>query len=159
MINVCFVCLGNICRSPTAEGVMKHLVAQAGLQGSIQVDSAGTSAYHVGEPPERRAVASASRRGIDISGRSRQFVREDFQRFDYVLAMDGSNQKDLLALAPNDEAEAKVSLLRSFDPASSPDAGVPDPYYGGADGFELVLDLCLAACQGLLGRVREEYSI
>ncbi|MBN2195668.1 MAG: low molecular weight phosphotyrosine protein phosphatase [Polyangiaceae bacterium] len=159
MVHVCFVCLGNICRSPMAEGVMRHLVAAAGLGDTIAVESAGTSAYHEGEPPDARSRAAARARGIDVGGRSRRFVRQDFSRFDYVIAMDTENLDDLIGLAPDPAAERKVSLLLAFDPASPPHASVPDPYYGGADGFGRVLDLCTAGCRGLIEHIRREQGI
>ncbi len=154
-ILVCFVCLGNICRSPTAEGVMRHLVREAGLEARIGIESAGTAAHHVGEPPDPRAREAAGRRAIELSGRARRFRTEDFDRFDYVLAMDRENLSDLRALRPDGSREAPLSLLRSFDPAASPEAEVPDPYYGGEQGFDEVLDLCEAACRGLLARIVE----
>ena len=159
MVSLCFVCLGNICRSPTAEGVMRHLVREAGLEVQVRVDSAGTAGYHTGEAPDRRARAAGARRGIEISGGARQFERADFQRFDYVLALDGSNHEDLAALAPGPAALAKLHLLRSFDPATPAGADVPDPYYGGDDGFDYVLELCLAACRPLLERIRREHGL
>lgn len=159
MVSVCFVCLGNICRSPTAEGVMRHLVREAGLEGAVRVDSAGTGNWHVGESPDRRASAAGRRRGIEVSGAARQFRRADFERFDYVLAMDGTNYDDLVELAPNAEAKKKIHLLRSFDPASPANAPVPDPYYGGVEGFDEVVELCLAACRPLLERIRREHRI
>lgn len=147
---VCFVCLGNICRSPTAEGVFRHLVEQAGLTDQIEIDSAGTAAYHAGEPPDRRSAATARRRGVPLRGRARQFVREDFARFDHVLAMDQHNLDALRQLAPDDAARDRVRLLRDHDPSSAAGAEVPDPYYGGPDGFDEVFDICMAACRGLL---------
>lgn len=153
------MCLGNICRSPTAEGVMRHLIKQASLDDQIEVDSAGTIAYHAGERPDSRAQAAARARGIEVDGRARRFERADWDRFDYVVAMDGSNYDDLLNQAPNDEATAKLFLLRSFDPKSPPDAPVPDPYYGGQHGFDLVLDLCDAACRGLLAKIRQTHAL
>ncbi len=159
MVSVCFVCLGNICRSPTAEGVMRHLVREAGLENDVRVDSAGTGSWHVGEAPDRRARAAGKRHGIDIGGAARQFQRSDFSRFDYVLAMDGTNYRELAALAPNADAKKKLYLLRSFDPASSKDADVPDPYYGGAEGFDEVLELSLAACRALLERIRKDHGL
>lgn len=129
---------------------MRHLVQSAGLAEQIRLDSAGTSAYHEGEAPDGRATATARRRGIILSGASRAVVPEDFARFDLIVAMDRTNREALWRMAPSPEARARVVLLRSFDPASPPDAEVPDPYYGGADGFERVLDICTAACQGLL---------
>jgi protein-tyrosine phosphatase len=159
MLRLCFVCLGNICRSPTAEGVMRHLVREAGLEGSIEVDSAGTIAYHAGEPPDSRAEAAARARGIILTGRARRFERADWDRFDYVLAMDRANFEDLREVAPHDSALAKLFTLRSFDPESPPNAPVPDPYYGGPDGFEKVLDHCHAACRGLLAHVRAKHGL
>jgi protein-tyrosine phosphatase len=138
---------------------MRHLVREAGLEGSVKIDSAGTAGYHSGEAPDRRARAAGARRGIEIGGAARQFERADWQRFDYVLAMDRSNRDDLAATAPNGQLLTKLHLLRSFDPASPAGADVPDPYYGGEDGFDLVLDLCLAACRPLLERVRREYGL
>jgi len=138
---------------------MRHLVEEAGLGRQIRVDSAGTAGYHTGESPDRRARAAGARRGIEIGGGARQFQRADFQRFDYVLAMDSSNHEDLAALAAGPEALAKLHLLRSFDPATPKGADVPDPYYGGDDGFDLVLDLCLSACRPLLERLRHEHGL
>lgn len=159
MIRVCFVCLGNICRSPTAEGVMAHLLEKAGLEDAVEIDSAGTSAYHVGESPDRRSTAAARKRGIRLFGASRQFVKGDFKRFDYVVAMDTSNRSRLMALAHDEHARAKISLLRDFDPDSPADAEVPDPYYGGERGFDEVLDICLAGCRGLLDHLRAKHSL
>ncbi|MCA9649102.1 MAG: low molecular weight phosphotyrosine protein phosphatase [Myxococcales bacterium] len=151
---VCFVCLGNICRSPTAEGVFRHLVEEAGLSGAFEIDSAGTAAYHAGESPDRRSAATARRRGVPLGGRARQFVREDFGRFDHVLAMDRANLEALRRLAPSEKARAKVRLLRDHDPRAPAEAEVPDPYYGGPDGFDDVFDICMAACRGLLDELR-----
>jgi len=159
MVAVCFVCLGNICRSPTAEGVMRHLVREAGLEGAIRVDSAGTGGWHAGDSPDRRACAAGRRRGIEISGAARQFQRSDFAEFDYVVAMDGSNYDDLAELAPNAEAKKKLHLLRSFDPAAPAGASVPDPYYGGVEGFDEVVELCIAACRPLLERIRKDHGL
>jgi protein-tyrosine phosphatase len=159
MVRLCFVCLGNICRSPTAEAVMLDLVNKAGLGSSIEVDSAGTAGYHAGERPDARAAAAASRRGIELRSRARQFRAKDYDRFDYVLAMDQSNFDDLAELAGSASAREKLHLLRSFDPKSPRGAGVPDPYYGGDDGFEQVLDICTAACSGLLARVKKEHGL
>ncbi len=154
-MRICFVCLGNICRSPTAEAVMRGVLARAGLAARVVLDSAGTGAWHVGEPSDPRTRAAARRRGVDIDHRGRQFGRDDFARFDLVLAMDVANQRALLAMAPDPAAASKVRLLRSFDPAAAHGAEVPDPYYGGPDGFDRVLDVCEAACAGLLVHVRE----
>jgi len=159
MIRLCFVCLGNICRSPTAEGVMLHLVEQEGLSGQILVESAGTADYHVGERPDRRSLATAKRHGVSLPSRAQQFAREDFARFDLVLAMDTQNRDALLALAPDELARGKVLLLRSFEPDAPLDAAVPDPYYGGPEGFEQVFAICEAACRGLLAHLRRVYRL
>lgn len=158
MTKLLFVCLGNICRSPTAEGVMRKVVRDEGLEKSVEIDSAGTGGWHVGEPPDRRATAAARERGIDLGGAARQFEPGDFDRFDLVLAMDSENRRDLLALAPDDDTRAKVRLLREFDPdaRASGDLDVPDPYFGGDDGFEHVLDLVDAATRGLLHELRAQ---
>jgi protein-tyrosine phosphatase len=155
-VNILFVCLGNICRSPTAEGVMRRLVADAGLQQGIELDSAGTGAWHVGEPPDERATDAARRRGITLEGRARQVRAEDFEHFDLILAMDRSNERALRQLAPKESSSAKVHLLREFDPAGTglDDLDVPDPYYDGQRGFDIVLDQVQAACAGLLEHVR-----
>jgi protein-tyrosine phosphatase len=149
-----FVCLGNICRSPTAEGVMRELVRREGLEDQIALDSAGTGGWHVGDPPDARATATARTRGIVLDGAARQVRASDFDDFDLLLAMDRSNLRDLRHLAPDEDARAKVRLLREFDPGSDGDLDVPDPYYGGPGGFERVLDLVQAACEGLLGEIR-----
>ena len=145
-----FVCLGNICRSPTAEALMRHHVAARGLEGRILVESAGTGAWHVGHPADPRAAAEARIRGVVMDGRARQFVASDFARCDMVLAMDAQNAADLRALAPDGPARAKVRLLREFDPAAPHDPVVPDPYFGGADGFAEVFDMVDQACRGLI---------
>jgi protein-tyrosine phosphatase len=157
-VRVCFVCLGNICRSPTAEGVMRAALARAGLDGRVIVDSAGTGGWHVGERPDPRTCAAAARRGIELDHLGQQFRRDDFARFDLILAMDAANLRALRSLAPDEAARAKVALFRSFDPASPPDAEVPDPYYGGADGFEHVLDICEAACAGVIAELRRRLA-
>jgi len=147
--------MGNICRSPTAEGVMRRLIDDAGLSDSIELDSAGTGGWHAGEPPDERAALAASRRGVMLEGSARQVRESDFRRFDLLIALDRSNLRDLLAIAPDEEAAEKVRLLREFDPASADgDLDVPDPYYGGDRGFETVLDMVEAACRGLLDELR-----
>jgi protein-tyrosine phosphatase len=155
-MRILFVCMGNICRSPTAEGVMRGLLRAEGLEQAIAIDSAGTGGWHAGDPPDARAVAAARTRDIVVEGAARQVTAEDFDDFDLVLAMDRENERDLLARAPDDEARAKVRLLREFDAASvaAGDLDVPDPYYGGPNGFDRVLDLVEAACRGLLDEVR-----
>ena len=155
-MRILFVCMGNICRSPTAEGVMRGLLRAEGLEDRIEIDSAGIGGWHAGAPPDERATEAARRRGVALDGAARQVTAEDFRRFDLLLAMDRENMRDLVHLAPDGEARAKVRLLREFDPASAGggDLDVPDPYYGGANGFEHVLDLVEAACRGLLDEVR-----
>jgi len=152
-MRICFVCLGNICRSPTAHGVMLRLVEDAGLGGVIEIDSAGTAAYHVGELPDERSRAAARRRGIELTHRARQFIRADLDRFDLVVAMDGQNLERLQRLAGGRGGPPLV-LLRSFDPSAAAGAEVPDPWGGGEDGFEQVLDQCERACAGLLAHAR-----
>jgi protein-tyrosine phosphatase len=158
-VRICFVCLGNICRSPTAEGVMRLSLERAGLADRVSIDSAGTGAWHVGELPDPRTRAAAARRGIDLDHRARQFRRADYARFDRILTMDAANQRAVLALAPDPAARSRVRLLRSYDPASPPGAEVPDPYYGEGDGFERVLEICEAACAGLVADLRRELGI
>ena len=148
-IKVLFVCMGNICRSPTAEGVFSQKLKEAGLQDIIEVDSAGTHAYHIGEAPDPRARKSALRRGVDLDAlRARRAVAEDFERFDYVLAMDRDNLDALAAICPYG-SEYKLQLFLSYAPNLETDE-VPDPYYGGAMGFERVLDMVEEAANGLL---------
>ena len=151
---VLFVCMGNICRSPTAEGVMRRLLDEEGLSDSIEVDSAGTGAWHAGSGPDPRAIAAAQRRGISLTGAARQVRLSDFDDFDRIVALDRENARDLRRLAPDDEARAKVRLLREYDPAHGGDLDVPDPYYGADDGFGHVLDLVDAACRGLIDDLR-----
>lgn len=138
---------------------MRHLLETEQLAAHIEIDSAGTGAWHVGEPPDRRARAAGKRRGIDVRGRARRVVTKDFEYFDYVIAMDRANHSDLRRMAPNQEGEVKIELFRNFDPSSPRDADVPDPYYGEGDGFERVLDICEAACRGLLQHIRENHRL
>jgi protein-tyrosine phosphatase len=151
-VRVLFVCMGNICRSPTAEGVMRRLLEDEGLD--VEIDSAGTGGWHAGEPPDERATLAARRRGVTLEGAARQVRPEDFRRFDLLIALDRSNLRELLARAPDEEAAEKVRLLREFDPAADGDFDVPDPYYGGDRGFETVLDMVDAACRGLIDELR-----
>src|SRR6478609_628983 len=144
-MRILFVCLGNICRSPTAEATMRKLVAEAGLDGEVEVDGAGTGSWHLGEPPDERAAQAAARRGIELGGAARTVTRRDFDANDVLVAMDRSNRDDLLALAPSDEERAKVRLL-----LTEPERDVPDPYYGGADEFDRVLDVVDEGCRALL---------
>lgn len=151
-IGVLFVCLGNICRSPTAEGVFRKRVADAGMSEIIRVDSAGTHAYHTGEPPDRRAVLAAQRRGVDLSNiRARRIATTDFESFDFVLAMDASNLRNLQELCPVKYAD-RLQLFLDYSNGAA-EREVPDPYYGGALGFERVLDLVEEAAEGLLRSV------
>lgn len=159
MVRLCFVCLGNICRSPTAEGIMLHLVAEARLGDHLAIESAGTAGYHVGEAPDSRTLATARARGVALPSRARKWQRADFAHFDLVLAMDAENRDRLLQMAPDAAARDKVRLLRSFDGAAERDAAVPDPYYGEGDGFERVFDICDAACRGLLAHLRREHGL
>jgi protein-tyrosine phosphatase len=155
MVRVLFVCLGNICRSPTAEGVFRNVVARAGFAGVIEIDSAGTHAYHVNAPPDARAQAAARRRGIDLSPlRGRQAVRADIERFDYILAMDEENRDNLLAICPSG-LEHKIRLFLEYAP-DRPEREVPDPYFGGDSGFDRVLDMIEDASHGLLAHLRQQ---
>ena len=151
---VLFVCLGNICRSPTAEGVLRHLAAKEAPGLALEVDSAGTADYHIGAPPDARSQRAALRRGIDISSlRARQVVADDFARFDLILAMDAENLRELQALQPRN---SRASLKRFLDYAPEIEVrDVPDPYYGKAAAFEKVLDLTTAAARGLLAALQE----
>jgi protein-tyrosine phosphatase len=148
-IRILFVCMGNICRSPAGEGVMRSLVTQAGLDGRIQVASAGTISLHAGELPDARMRAAALRRGYALTSRARQIDATDFDRFDLVLTMDEDNLRNVSALAKTDDHRRKVRRFVEFCRTHA-DASVPDPYYGGVDGFEHVLDLLEDGCRGWL---------
>ncbi len=151
MIKVLFVCMGNICRSPTAEGVFRHKVEQASLENKISIDSAGTHAYHVGSPPDTRAQNAALKRDIDLSSQcARRVSSDDFSEFDYIVAMDESNKDDLLSICPAGY-ENRVHLFLDF--ADSNETEVPDPYYGQGRGFEIVLNLVEDASDGLLRHI------
>lgn len=152
-MRVLFVCLGNICRSPTAEGVMRHQLQQAGLAAQVAVDSAGTAAWHIGKAPDPRTCAAAAQRGYRLHElRARQVEAEDFARFDLILAMDHDNLRELQRLRP-DSAGAELDLLLRRGGLAEHE--VPDPYYGGSDGFERVLDLVESACERLIEQIRE----
>ncbi len=152
-IGVLFVCMGNICRSPTAEAAFRHAVKQAGLEQVIECDSAGTHGYHIGEPPDQRAQKTALRRGYDMSNlRGRMVGRQDFERFDHVIAMDRHNLALLENLCPKQHAH-KLALYGDFD-AEYAGREVPDPYYGGPQGFEQVLDMIEAVSRSLIARLR-----
>ncbi|MBN3878962.1 MULTISPECIES: low molecular weight protein-tyrosine-phosphatase [unclassified Nostoc] len=151
-----FVCLGNICRSPSAENIMNHLIEQAGLSDRILCDSAGTSSYHVGSSPDRRmSSAAAAKLGIKLRGRARQFQKSDFQDFDLILAMDRENYENILTLDQTKQYQHKVRLMCEFCSRHTLKE-VPDPYYGGQEGFNQVIDLLIDACEGLLTKVKSE---
>lgn len=156
-VRVLFVCMGNICRSPTAHGVFRALVKERNLQKVIEIDSAGTHAYHTGEPPDQRAQYTANQRGINLSDlRARPVKERDFDQFDYILAMDESNYSDLLAQCP-EEAKSKIYLFLSFAPQLNR-RSVPDPYYGGNKGFESVFDMIEHASKGLIDEIEQRFS-
>lgn len=158
MVKVLFVCMGNICRSPTAQGVFYNLLAENALLDQVSVDSAGTHAYHVGEPPDRRSQAAALARAVDLSNqRARQVVPEDFDTFDYVLAMDRENLDSLNYICPRQHRNKVALFLNYAEKARSRE--VPDPYYGGERGFEKVLDLVQDASRGLLRHIRATHRI
>lgn len=152
-MRILFVCMGNICRSPSAEGVFRHVLATQAPELAIEIDSAGTHDYHVGDPPDRRSIAAAKRRGIDLSGlRARMVATEDFAQYDLILAMDDQNLGELKRRAPARYHE-RIRLLMDFAPQAT-SRHVPDPYYGGAQGFEEVLDLLEEAARGLVEELR-----
>jgi protein-tyrosine phosphatase len=152
---ILFVCLGNIVRSPLAENMFLHLADQAGLGEKYLADSAGTGGWHAGEQPDSRMRRVAADHGFEYSGRARQFERRDFDRFDLIVAMDRNNRSDLLRIARSEADRARVRLMREFDPLGGPNADVPDPYYGGIDGFEKVYRIVERACRGLLESLEE----
>lgn len=149
---ILFVCLGNICRSPAAENIMNYLISQAGLTESFSCDSAGTSGYHIGAPPDARMTVAAQKRGITLQGKARRFEVSDFTKFDLILAMDRDNYRDLLSLDPLGKHHHKVKLMSDFA-TQHQFKDVPDPYYGGQQGFDRVIDLLLDSCQGLLAEL------
>lgn len=158
MVKVLFVCMGNICRSPTAEGVFRHVVNQADLSDKIHIDSAGTHAYHVGNPPDARAQETARRRNIDLSSqRARKVQANDFHQFDYVICMDHNNHADLEHICPVGQEE-RLSLFLDFATQYN-ETEVPDPYYGGAQGFEHVFDMVEDASRGLLSAIKDKYNL
>ena len=156
-VRILFVCMGNICRSPSAEGVFTHFVIEENLQERFHIDSAGTHGYHVGNPPDARSAATAKERGYDLSSlRSRKVTYEDLEEFDYILAMDRDNYHGLVMMASSDEQKGKIQLFLEYATEADTDE-VPDPYYGGAQGFEHVLDLIESASKGFLEHVKETH--
>ncbi|MCL6668226.1 low molecular weight protein-tyrosine-phosphatase [Streptomyces panaciradicis] len=153
---VCFVCTGNICRSPMAESVFRTRLREAGLDDRVEADSAGTGGWHEGDGADPRTVSVLRENGYDGTHIARRFQSSWFSRLDLVIALDAGHLKALRRLAPTPEDAAKVRLLRSYDPAAGDDLDVPDPYYGGMDGFEECLEMVEAASEGLLAAVREQ---
>lgn len=156
-IEICFVCLGNICRSPLAEGVFQHLVNTENLQEKILIHSAGTGHWHVGSPPDARMRATAKKRGIALNSIAEQFQPGDFRRFDLVIAMDKSNLSTLQYMCSPEVANDKLKLFRSFDPQANGHEDVPDPYYGGSSGFETVFDIVHRTCPQILEYVKTRF--
>jgi protein-tyrosine phosphatase len=153
---ICFVCLGNIVRSPLAENMFRHLAEQAGVADKYEVDSAGTGAWHVGEQPDERMRRVAKQRGFQYDGRARKFKKNDLEYFDLVVAMDGDNRSHLLSLARTAKQRAKIRLLREFDPQGGVNAPVPDPYYGGIDGFEKTYNIVERSVRSLLNALEQD---
>jgi protein-tyrosine phosphatase len=151
MTKILFVCLGNICRSPSAENIMNHLLAESAMEG-IYCDSAGTGNYHAGSAPDRRMQAAAARKNIPMTGSARQFTKTDFTDFDLILAMDRDNYENIVTLDPQGQYRTKVKMMCDYA-SHHPDKEVPDPYFGGTEGFDYVIDLLLDACGGLLSEL------
>lgn len=149
---LCFVCLGNICRSPTAEGLFIHKVREAGLENYFFIDSAGTAAYHVGEGANSKSQATANKHGVQLPSRARKFEYADLEEFDLILAMDFQNFTDILEMDRKEKYKEKISLMRNFDPVES--GNVPDPYYGGLQGFENVFQILNRSCTALLEELK-----
>lgn len=152
-MRILLVCLGNICRSPTAEAALKAALRDAGLDGRVHVESAGTGDWHLGRPPDQRMTRAAASKGLTLEGTASQITPADFARFDLVLVMDRSNLRDVRALAPDESSRDKVRLYREFDPDADHDE-VPDPYDGGEDGFHAVVDIVLRTARGVVEHVR-----
>lgn len=155
MKKIVFVCLGNICRSPSGEGVFKSILEAKNLENNYFVDSAGTSAYHVGERADSRMRKHASKRGYNLTSRSRQFIKEDFYKFDLIIPMDSTNYNDILYIMEDNKYKNKIMLMTDFS-IKYKGQDVPDPYYGGDSGFELVLDILEDSCNGLLKFLENE---
>lgn len=158
-VRICFVCLGNICRSPLAEGIFRHLVKEANLNDAFEIDSAGTGDWHVGQSPDRRMRETARKNGVSLSGqRARQFVAKDLSYYDHIFAMDKNNLHDILYLDRHDRYGHKARLFREFDPEPG-DYQVPDPYYGGRQGFDNVYAIAERTARLLLHRLIEEHKL
>jgi protein-tyrosine phosphatase len=153
-MRILMVCLGNICRSPTAEAALREAVRDAGLAHRVEIDSAGTGTWHLGEPPDARMTAAAAEVGLELDGRARRVGTDDFARYDLILAMDRANLADLHAMAPDDAARAKIRLFREFEEGADGDE-VPDPYYGGAEGFTRVVEIARTGARGLVRHIEE----
>lgn len=158
-ISVLFICLGNICRSPLAEAVFRQVAVEAGVEGSLRIDSAGTSGYHDGDPPDARATAVAARRGVELAGASRRVGAADVASFDYLIVMDDENRQAVDRLVASSPDHAEVRLLREFDPEAGGDRDVPDPYFGSPDGFEHVHDLVERSARGLLEYLMDRHEL
>lgn len=157
-MRILLVCLGNICRSPTVEAALHEALADAGLDGRVEVDSAGTGDWHIGQPPDRRMTAAAAEVGLRLFGQARVIQREDFDRYDLILVMDRQNLRDVQALAPSPDVRAKVRLFREFDP-SADGLEVPDPYYGGADGFRRVVTIARDGARSLVRHLQQQEQL
>jgi len=155
-MKIIFVCQGNIIRSPLAENMFRHLARERGVGDSYELESAGTSAYHAGESPDHRMRQVAQEKGFQYTGRAKQFWAEDFDRFDLVIAMDKENRRYLQMKASSDSELSKIHLMREYDPQGGADLDVPDPYYGGLDGFEKTFGIVKRSCQGLLEALERE---
>ncbi|MCH7932671.1 MAG: low molecular weight phosphotyrosine protein phosphatase [Gemmatimonadetes bacterium] len=158
-VSVLYVCLGNICRSPLGEGVLAHRLEEEDLSSRVRVDSAGTGAWHLGEPPDPRSTEVALRHGIALRGLARRVSVEDFHEFDYIFAMDRANLQDLRHLESQVEEGARLNLFREFDPDKDGDLDVPDPYYGGPDGFDVMFDMIDRTCAAFVEHLVSELSV
>lgn len=154
MIKVLFVCLGNICRSPLAEGVFKDFIAHKRLKSTILCDSCGTAGYHIGSFPDKRSITTAAYHGIKLEHKGRQLSKNNFREFDFILAMDENNYKDIINLKKQSEGNAKIRMFRDFDPKGKGD--VPDPYYGNSEDFEEVYEICSRTSENLLAFIQKE---
>lgn len=158
-VSLCFVCLGNICRSPMAEGIMTKLVTEAGLRHRIRIDSVGTGAWHKGERADKRARDLATERGYELNSVCRQITATDFVTHDLLIGMDLANIRDLTELAPDPKGKLKVKLLRDYDPRATKGSEVQDPYYGSSEDFKRAFEMIEASCRGLLEQLRSQYGM